>query len=241
MRRIGLCAAAIATLSGCAIQHAVVMPGLQQPVTGYVVDESKPDDYPGFGVAEGNIYSCRYGIHYQTPEEYKPPRAQMFADILAAASPDITKHHVVLKRFDVYFNQRLGMLHMAGGLIGGLVGYGIARSGEVNKNVFTFKKILVVSDPLQFKHDPKEHQVGCDNAHEGEYYSSEISGGNDVVVTWLSFDVDNVPYQFASYYQFQPDTQAKIAAGISEAIQMTIEGAASKVDLGGAAPSRTPD
>lgn len=240
MRRFALCVcvAATAVLSGCAtLQHPVAMTGLQRPALDYVVDESKPDDYPGFLAAEGNIYSCRYGIHYETPAEFHPPRAQMFADLLASSLPGITTHHVVLKRFDVYFNERLGRLNVAGGLIGGLVGAAIAQSGEINKNVFTFQKIIMVSNPLQVKHNPKEHQVGCDNAHEGEYYASEITGGNDVVVTWLSFDVDDLPYRFESYYQFQPDSTAKMSAGISEAMRMTIEGAASKVDLSGAVSS----
>ena len=232
MRRIACCAALIIGLSGCAtLQHTVAMPGLRRFKSDYVVDQSRPDDYPSFLAGEGNIYSCRYGIHYETPGEFHPPRAQMFAALLAKSLPGIARHRVVLRRFDVYFNYRLAMLHIAGGAIGGIVGRAIAQSGEVNKNVFTFKKIILVTDPLQIKHDPKEHQVGCDNAHEGEYYASEITGGNDVVVTWLSFDVDKVPYQFESYYQLQPDNQSSIALGIAEAIRMTIEGAATKVRL----------
>ncbi len=232
MRRIAFCAAMIIGLSGCAtLQHTVTMPGLKRFRSDYVVDRSKPDDYPGFLAGEGNIYSCRYGIHYETPDEFHPPRAQMFAALLAKSLPGVTRHRVVLRRFDVYFNYRLAMLHVAGGAIGGIIGGAIAQSGDVNKNVFTFKKIILVTDPLQIRHNPKEHQVGCDNAHEGEYYASEITGGNDVIVTWLSFDVDGMPYQFESYYQFQPNGRGSVAAAIAEAIRMTIEGAATKVSL----------
>jgi hypothetical protein len=78
---------------------------------------------------------------------------------------------------------------------------------------------------------PGENQVGCDNRHEGEYYPSEISGGHDVVVTWLKFTVDNQPYYFKTFYQFQPDGKDQIMAGIREAVEMSINGIAPRIQL----------
>jgi len=54
------------------------------------MDTTEPDSYPGFMVAEGNIYSCRYGIHHQSQEEFDPPKAQVFATLLARNVPGVT-------------------------------------------------------------------------------------------------------------------------------------------------------
>ncbi|HET7569154.1 MAG TPA: hypothetical protein VFK96_01025 [Gammaproteobacteria bacterium] len=215
------------------------MSDLAAPSSRFVVDETKPDDYPGFMLGEGNIYSCRYGIHLESADEFHPPKAQMFAEILAQALPGIVHHRVVLKRFDVYFNKRTNTLKTAngaiiGGIIGGVVGAAIINSGGDNDNVSVFKKIILIRNPLDVKHSPDAHQVGCDNAHEGEYYASDIAPGNDVVVTWLTFEVDSEPYRFESYYQFKPHSEKNaVQRAIPNAIRMTIEGAASKIKLGG--------
>lgn len=231
MKKLSFGVFVLLCLAGCAPLNQIVMSDLEHPGPQFVVDQTKPDDYPAFLTGEGNIYSCHYGIHYESAKEFHPPKAQMFADLFAKALPEITDHRVVLKRFDVYYNRRLAELAGFGNAMGGAIGAAIASAGNVNKNVFIFKKIILVSDPLSIKHDPTEHQVGCDDAHEGEYYASEITGGNNVVITWLTFDVDGKPYRFKSYYQFQPHGKEKAPQGIAEAIRMTIDGVASKIKL----------
>lgn len=229
------CAYTIAT-AGCAVMdHKVVLDELQQPAHQFIVDQTKPDSYPAFLGAEGNDLSCRYGIHYESAGELSPPKAQLFAGLMRQALPSITAHKVVLERFDVYYNHRLKALHVLGsGGLGGVVGGTIAgindQAAHQNSTVFTFDKLLIDTQPDTDRH-PGENQVGCDNRHEGEYYPSEISGGHDVVITWLKFSVDGHPYYFRTFYQFQPDNNDDIAAGIKSALRMSVQGIAPRIQL----------
>lgn len=216
-------------LVGCgALKNSVVMSEASEDLAAYVVDNTKPDDYPSELTGEGNIYSCRYGIHHQSAAEFSPPKAAIFGSILRQEIPGIEARAVVLERFDVYHNKRLRMLAIAGEGLGGGIGNGIARVGRVNEDVFTFDKLQVDINPGAFT-IPEENMVGCDKAREGEYYASQISGGHDVIVTWLEFKIDSVDYKLRTFYQFQPTTKADIAAGIAEAIHMSIGAAASRV------------
>ena len=114
----------------------------------YVVDKTKPDSYPGFLAAQGNDMSCRYGIHYQTAKEFSPPKAKMFAALLAQDLPSITSHRVVLERFDVYENNRLHALHAVGAAMGGgLISAALESAAHQNKNVFTTDKLIVDTRP----------------------------------------------------------------------------------------------
>ncbi|HEV7164169.1 MAG TPA: hypothetical protein VGO35_02120 [Gammaproteobacteria bacterium] len=225
--------AGVLGLSGCAsLDNPVSFTDLQAPSQQFVTDESPADDYPGFLTGEGSDFSCRYGIHFESKDEFSPPKAQLFAALLAQALPQITTHKVVLRRFDVYFNYRLKILHDLGNAgVGGVVGSSMAEQAAMqNMGVFTFDKLLIDTNPEVDRH-PGQNQVGCDNAHEGEYYPSEISGGFSVVVSWFKFTVDGHPYEFRTFYQFQPDTKAQKSAGIAEAIRMSIQGIAKKIQF----------
>jgi len=223
-------------LAGCTVMdNQVKMDDLQKPSAPFLVDEATPDRYPAYLAAEGNDLSCRYGIHHESAAEFSPQKAQLFAALLAQALPSIVSHKVVLKQFDVYYNHRLRTLHALGsGGVGGFVGAAIGGQNEQaahqNISVFTVDKVLIDADPEVNRH-PGENQVGCDNRHEGEYYPSEISGGHDVVVTWMKFTVDERPYYFRSFYQFTPEGKVMIADGIKEALQMSINGIAPKIKL----------
>jgi hypothetical protein len=223
-------------LTGCAVMNnQVKMDDLQKPSAPFLVDKTSPDSYPGFLAAEGNDLSCRYGIHHESAAEFSPQKAQVFAGLLAQALPSIVSHKVVLEQFDVYYNHRLTALHVLGsGGIGGVVGASIGdandRAAHQNSSVFTVDKVLIDTDPEVNRH-PGENQVGCDNRHEGEYYPSEISGGHDVIVTWMKFTVDARPYYFRSFYQFTPDGKGMVADGIKEALQMFVNGIAPKIKL----------
>jgi len=220
-----------ALLVGCAsLDNNVAMPGMQLKHE-FLIDRTKPDSYPGFLGAEGNDMSCRYGIHYQTVKEFSPPKAQMFAGLLLQELPAISSHKVVLEQFDVYENHRLGSLHaLAGAVGGGFIGAELESAAHQNKDVFTTDKLIVDTKPGVDRH-PKENQVGCSNRGEGEYYPSEISGGSDVVVTWLKFTVDDHPYHYRTYYQFQPTANNQRAAGVKDAIELTIKEIATLVQL----------
>jgi hypothetical protein len=224
------------SMAGCALQdHKVTVDGLQQQAPSFMVDQTKPDGYPVFLAGEGNDLSCRYGIHHESASEFSPPRAQLFAGLMVQALPSITTHKVVLERFDVYYNHRLRALHVLGsgglgGIVGGMIQDANERAAHQNISVFTFDKLLIDTDPEKDRH-PGENQVGCDNRHEGEYYPSEISGGHDVIVTWLKFAVDDHPYYFRTFYQFQPDGKIDVSSGIKDALQMSIQGIAPRVQL----------
>lgn len=220
-------------LTGCAsLDRAVAMPDLKAPAQPYLTDQTEPDDYPGFLAGEGNDFSCHYGIHFETKGEFSPPKAQLFADLLAQDLPAIASHKVVLQRFDVYYNQRLRVLHALGNAgIGGIVGSSMAEQAAYqNMGVFTYDKLLIDAKPEVDRH-PGENQVGCDNAHEGEYYPMEISGGYDVVVSWFKFTVDDHPYEFRTFYQLQVENKAAMLAGTDEAIRMSVQGIAKQIQL----------
>lgn len=228
-----LLALSLLGLGGCAsLDRPVAMTDLQAPAQQYLSDQTAPDDYPGFLAGEGNDFSCHYGIHFETREEFSPPKVQLFTDLLAQDLPAITSHKVVLERFDVYYNYRLKLLHRLGQSgIGGAIGYSLDESAALqNMGVFTYDKLLVDTKPEVDRY-PGKNQVGCDNAHEGEYYPSEISGGFDVVVTWLKFTVDGQPYEFRTFYQFQPQDKPATLAGIDEAIRVSVQGVAQKIQL----------
>lgn len=218
-----------ALMSGCAtLGEKVVFGDVSRDSAAYVVDATGPDDYPSSMAAEANIYSCRYGIHHQSSGQFDPPKAVVFGSILGHEIPGITTRLVVLERFDVYHNYRLRLLNVAGTGMGGAVGAAIASVGRVNEHVFTFEKLQVDMNPGSSS-IPGENMVGCDNGNEGEYYASRISAGHDVVVTWLEFTVDSTALRMRTFYQFQPATKADVAAGIDEAVRMSIRAAASRV------------
>jgi hypothetical protein len=232
MRRVILAVLFVSSATGCAtMNHKVKYEQLDALPTSYVADEMKSNTYPGFLAAEGNIYSCRYGIHYLSQDEFEPTKREVFAKLLAKYDPAATSRRVVLQRFDVYYNHRLKAVATgsaaAGGAVGGAVGASIQSSGQdaaaVNRNVFTFKKIIIDPDPIR-KQDPTEHWVGCDNEHEGEYSAKTVTGGSDVIVTWLQFTVDGTPYHFRSFYQFQPEKKGDIETAIAAAVTLTVEG-----------------
>lgn len=231
MRRTMLAALVVTGTTGC-LSHTVKFEKLDPAPASYVVDKTKPDSYPGFMVAEGNIYSCRYGIHHQSREEFDPPKAVVFAKLLARSVPGVTSRKVALQRFDVYYNHRIKALSVAGAAIGGVIGAGIRSSAAAAAELggpFVFQNLVIDPDPLR-KQDPDERWIGCDDEHEGEYSPKEVGGGN-VVVTWLQFTVDGAPYHFRSFFPVQHEKAGDVEAGIASAVSLTIEGIAPRVSV----------
>ena len=228
--RTTMTAALVVTGTGC-LSHTVKFETLDLASASYVVDKTTPDSYPGFMVAEGNIYSCRYGIHHQSREEYDPPKAVVFGTLLAKSVPGVTSHKVTLQRFDVYYNHRIKALGVAGSAIGGVVGAGIRGSAADAAELsgpFVFQDVIIDPDPLR-KQDPGERWIGCDDEHEGEY-SPKAIGGGDVVVTWLQFTVDGAAYHFRSFFPVQPEKSGDMETGIASAVSLTIAGIAPRVN-----------
>lgn len=232
MRRTILPSLLAALLCGCGlVRHEVKFDGVEPAAGAYVRDATEPDGYPPFGFAEGYIFSCRYGIHHQSREDFDPPKDQVFAALLAKNLPVVVKHEVVLQRFDVYYNHRLKALKQASIGTGGIVGQIMAETARQNENVFTYKQILIDLDPASHPRPKNENQVGCDDANEGEYYASEITGGADVIVTWLKFTIDGKPYHVRSFYPFHPEEKPEVAQAIRKAIGLTVEGASTRIRL----------
>lgn len=137
-----------AGISGCSsLKNNVVMPHVSAAQAEYVIDHTTSDDYPSFMVAEGNIYSCRYGIHHQSLAEFSPSKVAIFGSILRQQLPSAAQHKVVLTRFDVYHNQQLKLLRMTGSALGGVFEIYFTERASVNDGVFGAEKFQVERDP----------------------------------------------------------------------------------------------
>jgi len=217
----------ICILSGCATK-TVKMNGLTSPKS-FLVSKLKEVDYPSFMAAEGNIYSCRYGIAYKRPVEFMPPRDVIFAGLLYRYYPAIKNKNVELHQFDIYYNNRLKLLDVFGRAFDGVAGSIARDAAERGKYGFMDKNLLIDSVPETFPFKTEEIVVGCDNANEGEYYPSRVSGGHDVAVIWLRFSIDNKQHHFRALYQFQPEDNDDVLKHISIGIEKSIKGIVERI------------
>ena len=222
---------ALIMLSGCISFPPVKMEGLDAKTGAFVIDRTKPDSYPGFGLAQGNIYSCRAGIQHIGQKNLIPPKAIMFGALLSREKPEIVYHQVVLEQFDVYRNYRLRSLSGTRAMGGAIFTAVAGAADRKNNKELGLERFAIRSDPGDGRWKPDENQVGCDGRGEGEYYASEVNGGSDVIVIWLQFSIDDKPYSFRSAYQYHYDEAASLTGEdkIKEAIEMTITSIASKI------------
>ncbi len=86
------------------------------------------------------------------------------------------------------------------------------------------------SDPTRSK-AKDVNMVGCDDRQEGEYDPSLISGGHDVIVSWLRFTVDGTEYHLRSFYQFQPEKPEDVNSAATLAVERTVEAVSSAIKL----------
>jgi hypothetical protein len=217
-------------LGGCMSTRPLVV-DLPDATGVDVVDRTQPDDYPGFAAGEGNIYNCRYGIRHVAAAEFQPPRAKQLAAALAADAPSVAGTAVELQRFDVYLNYRLRGLNAAGQTIGGGIGAAIAGTGDDSAKYFRTQDLLVERNPdAKAKGPAGENAVGCDGRGEGEYYASQMSGGYDVVVTWLRFSVGERQFSYRVFFQFQGETPEERTAKLAEGVAKTLRAVARDVE-----------
>lgn len=216
-------------VQGCTAPTKVVFTDVQLDQRTFVKDVLRADKYPAFTAAEGNIYSCRYGIRLLASAGFTPTKAQIFSNLLEREIPAIVERDVVLERFDVYYNRRLRTLgEFSRRSDMGAVATSIAGSAaSQNQGVVTSHFFAIDVDPLT----PRDagNQVGCENAHEGEYYASEVAGGQDVLVTWLGFTLDGARHLFRTFYQFKPENPARIDSDAEAAIRMSIKALAEQL------------
>jgi hypothetical protein len=203
MSRVLLAALITALAAGCTSQPKRMV-FLDDAASGpaFVRSELPPDRYPSFMAAEGNIYSCRYGIRLLKSADFEPPKTQLFERVLAESMPAVAENDVVLKRFDVYYNWRLRLLGFVGSsAMGAIVTVPARSASRQNKDVWTDETFHVelVGDSSGSQ---RGNQVGCDDAGEGEYFAGEVRGGHDVIVTWLRFAIDEQDYHLRSFHQF---------------------------------------
>ncbi|MBS0516220.1 MAG: hypothetical protein JSS16_12205 [Proteobacteria bacterium] len=217
--------------SGCAPQTTIKLDASSSKVEpSYVRDETLADHYPSFVAGEGNIYSCRYGIHAYAKNEFNPPKNEMFARLLAKEKPSMVSRDVRLKRFDVYRNYRVRLLKAAGHSIGGVVVPDQAQKLEAQQNpnapALTFS---LQQNPGNGRGSATENQIGCDGVSEGEYFPSQVAPENDAIVIWLSFTIDGIPYEFRSMLQFGYVSSAANDRAVSYAIDETLQAVAKKL------------
>jgi hypothetical protein len=220
------------TVAGCAPTTTIRLDNGEdkQAVSSYVRDETGSDNYPSFVAGEGNIYGCRYGIHAYARSEFDPPKQEMFAKLVAKEHPSIVSHDVRLKRFDVYRNYRARLVQNVGNSMGGVIVPGEAKKMEAQHSP------TAISEPFSFQQvqgngrgDATENQIGCDGAGEGEYFPSLVEPHNDVIVIWLRFTVDGVPYSFRSMLQFGYVSLAANDRAVEYAIHETMRMAGKKI------------
>lgn len=216
---------------GCShLQQNIVMADLQAGSPGFVVDATKPDDYPGFLAGEGNIMGCRYGIHHLSKGEFTPPKARVFESLLAQASPGIETRRVVLERFDVYHNGSRRIYQMAQpGIAGGLAAQGISYSPAPNQPAEPVQAQLIMDESPLAPPSTSAAIVGCKDKQEGSFDGAKIRA-QDVIVTWLMFRVDDKPYVFKSYYPFGFVDKQQQLGTIDTAIRATVQEAARRID-----------
>ena len=220
-----------AIASGCTPQTSIKLDaGNGKGKPSYVRDETLADHYPSFLGGEGNIYSCRYGIHAYAKNEFHPPKHEMFERLLAKEKPSLALHDVRLKRFDVYRNYRVRLLKAAGQSIGGVVVPDQARKLQAQQNpkvaALTFS---LQQNPGNGRGDSAENQIGCDGTSEGEYFPSQVAPDNDAIVIWLSFTIDGTSYDFRSMLQFGYVSLEANDRAVSYAIDETLQAVAKKL------------
>ena len=220
-------------LTGCGPRVLVKVNAPAHPgADTYVHDETGPDRYASVLAGELNIYSCRYGIHGYVRSELDLPKGETFARLLAEGKPAIVFHDVRLKRFDIYRNWRARLLTFAGAATGGAIVQGQARKIDAEHNPEAMQEAFSLQrDPGDGRGTRTENQIGCNGAGEGEYFPSEVTRNRDVVVIWLSFEVDGVPYRYRSMYQFQYTDLPGNDKAVAEAIEATIREVAAELPI----------
>jgi hypothetical protein len=223
---------AVTLVAGCMPARQVAFDNIDPAFGEFVEDRTEPSTYPAFAAAEGNIYSCRYGISMVREDEFIPPKAQLFGSLLAHELPGIEHERVVLHRLDVYNNAQLRTRHLAGQYMGGFIGHTVSRRArEAGGDHFISDRMLVDSDPANFEAPEGENAVGCDDRGEGEYYASMIGSGYSALVTWMRFDVDNFPFHIRTFYQHQSEDLDELAKAKREAMGYSVRAAAREIEL----------
>jgi hypothetical protein len=231
----------VALLGMCGSGCATAWPGASfepgaSPGT-FVEDRTGPDHDPAFLVGEGNISSCHYGIHHVPKASFSPPKAQAFGALLERHVPGISGRHVVVERYDVYYNARARMLGSAagfpgGGILASMIRDRLKAGAQAGDRVYAPEDLVLDTDPLQPK-SPDAHVIGCDDQREGEYDGSQFSGV-DVVVTWVQFTVDGKPYHARSFLAVQPKGKEDMARAVALASEQTFAALAPLIAGGGA-------
>lgn len=195
MRQVLLIVAGALTLvmCGCASLPVAQIPTVAIPQADKVLFEDQrvsPSAGP-FLFAEGNVYSCHYGIKKIGDGAMQPDRMTALHSYLDnRVFKDGKPHTVIVTRFDIYWNQ-----HVTGERgVFGLAGEAISSSGYV---------------------------IGCKGAEEGEYYSSEVPSPEyyasgtpgkfnySAIVIYLRSKIDGQEYNVRTVYPVLEDSDTK--------------------------------
>jgi len=212
-------------LTACATGPSVNIAEVPASYRSSINSKITSDSYPSFMAAEGNIYSCRYGIALVKSDSFQPPKEHIFASYLKKYRPDINTSQITLRQLDVYHNNRLEMLAGAGAAVGGIIGGSIAHSALKSQKGFSNSKLKVYDLNKGSYAVPGENAVGCDDKHEGEYYTSRVTGGSSVIVSWFNLEYAGKFYRYRTTYEYQSegaDPRAEKAAAIEKAFESSV-------------------
>lgn len=223
MRLLSIVGASL-IVSACSVGPEISIKEIPASFRSAINADITADNYPAFMAAEGNIYSCRYGIGLVTGEKFSPAKEHIFAAYIKKFRPDINVSQIKLTQVDIYFNQRLQLLDMAGAsVIGGAVGAAISNQARSNQTGISDRKLrlydLVTTDYVV----PGENAIGCDGNEEGEYYASRVTGGSSVIVSWFSFEYGGKFHRYRTTYETQTEKPVTTNEDKQQAIQLALE------------------
>lgn len=204
MRRALVCLCSLVTVvvAGCSTLPVAQMSAASPPVNNNVkfIDERTSPSAGPFMFAEGNIFSCHYGIKKIGPKAMQPDRMALLHSYLAnQIFSGAQEHTAVVKRFDIYWNQDVALRHQAG--------LPFALAGEAAASAATSGVVL-----------------GCKNAEEGEYYSAEVPPGNySAIVVYLRVVLDGQTYNVRTAQPLLEDstTKSQWPAALADAVNKT--------------------
>lgn len=188
-----------AVVCGCASLPVAQIPTVAIPQTDKVVFEDKtvsPNAGP-YMFAEGNIYSCHYGIKKIGSGAMQPNRMVLLHSYLDnQIFKGSQSHTAIVNRFDIYWNRDVALRYHAG--------VPFAFAGDLAASAATSGLI-----------------IGCKDAEEGEYYSSEVpSKDYSAIVIYLNILIDNQRYKIRTVYPVfeDSDTKSRWSADLTAAV-----------------------
>jgi hypothetical protein len=184
-----------------------------------VVDHRVGKEDRSFLSAQGNIYSCLYGISRIKESETLPERLDYLRSVINGSSVQDAVHVITITRFDIYVNSQAELKDsmpstitpasgsFAAGAVQGAVGAAAKHNGAV---------------------------VGCEGTDTGEYAADEREEHGRPVIVYLDGEADGKPFKIRQIV-FSKDANGFDKIHLSSEVQECIALATAKLiaELGG--------